>query len=121
MDEPPFIIDGARVLAHAALPSAGTAPAHAVAGGIPVEGAAGVAVVESLAEGATFLLYCDAEWATLGAEQHGDAASAQRTVQASFPALEWKPFRALSESEEAQLRTTREFLRDLARDFPGGT
>ena len=118
VDEPPFLIDGARVLAFAALDAR---DAHAVAGGIAVDGATRIAVTENLADGQTFLLYCNDAWETLGAESHGDVQGAQRAVRSQFPAIEWRPYRPLTPAEAAEIETTRAFLLSLARDFPGGT
>jgi hypothetical protein len=116
VDEPPFIIDGARVLAYAALgPGRGTA----LADGIALEASA-AAVAENLSDGAIFLLYCNEEWQTLAAEAHAGKPAAQDAARAQIPAIEWRDYRALSEAELAEIETTRAFLRDLARDFPGG-
>lgn len=120
MDEPPFLIDGARVLAYAALPPPDASRSHVVADGVPLGSATAAAVTENLADAAVFLLYCNADWETLVAEQHDTRADAQQAALAQFPALEWQDYRPLTESEAAQVETTREFLRDLSRDFPGG-
>ena len=117
MDEPPFLIDGARVLAYAEL-----APGHgaALAEGVALNASA-AAVAESLADGAIFLLYCNEEWQTLAAEAQASKAAAQDAARSQIPAIEWRDYRALSEAESAEIETTRAFLRDLVRDFPGGT
>ena len=118
MDEPPFLIDGARVLVYAGLDADG---GHAVVGGVALEAATAVAIAESLADGTTFLVYCNASWETLAAEAHADVASARRAVRAQLPSLAWRDYRALSEAEAAEVETTRAFLQELARDFPGGS
>ena len=115
MREPPFLIDGTRVLAYVAL---GPAPAATVADGVTLEARA-AAVTESLADGALFLLYCNEDWETLAAEPRNDLASAQRAVSAQFPKATWQPYRALTPAEAAEVETTRTFLQELARDFPG--
>ena len=117
VDEPPFLIDGARVLAYADL---GAGRDAALAGGIALNASA-VAVAEHLADGAIFLLYCNDEWQTLAAEVHASRVAATDAVRSQFPAIAWRDYRALSEAESAEIETTRAFLRDLARDFPGGT
>ena len=117
MDEPPFLIDGARVLAYAGLDAAG---GHAVVGGVALEAATAVAIAEGLADGTTFLLFCNESWETLAAETHADVAGAQRAARAQLPSLEWRDYRALSQAEAAEIETTRAFLQELARDFPGG-
>ena len=115
MDEPPFLIDGARVLAYGAL---GANPAAAVSGGIALD-ARGAAVTENLADGSIFLLFCDEDWQTLAAEPHGDAEGARRAGNAQFPQMQWQAYRALTAEESAEIETTREFLRELVRGFPG--
>src|SRR5688500_18067620 len=119
VDEPPFLIDGARVIAYAALPAASSTRMHAVVAGMPLEAATGVAVTENLADAATFVLYCDAQWRTLAVEEHGGAAAAQSAARAQYPDLEWIAYRQLTEAEAAEIETTRRFLRGLASDFPG--
>ena len=116
MDEPPFLIDGARVLAYGAV---GAMPGQAVADGITLNASA-VAITESLADGAIFAIFCNEDWQTLAAESQASVAAAKQAVQAQFPAVEWRDYRALTEAETAELQTTRAFLRDLANDFPGG-
>jgi hypothetical protein len=115
LEEPPFLIDGARVLAYAAL---GSAPMPAVAAGITLD-ARGVAVTENLSDGSIFLLFCGEDWQTLAAESHGDAEGARRAGKAQFPQMQWRAYRSLTAEEAAEIDTTREFLRELARGFPG--
>jgi hypothetical protein len=115
LNEPPFLIDGALVRAYAALPPR----SRALADGIPLDNASAVAIIESLAGGGAFLLFCNDDWETLAAEQHGDVETARRVAQGQFPAIAWIDYRPLTEAEAEQVQTTREFLRDLERDFPG--
>ena len=116
LNEPPFLIDGALVRVYAPLPPR----SHALADGIPLDNASAVTVVESLAGAGAFLLFCNDDWETLAAEQHADVESARAAARQQFPALAWIDYRPLSEPEAEQVETTREFLRDLERDFPGG-
>lgn len=116
MDEPPFLIDGARVLAYAEI---GPGRDAALAGGVALNASA-AAVAENLSDGAIFLLYCNDEWQTLAAEAHASKAAAQDAARSQFPAMAWRDYRALTEAESAEIETTRAFLRDLAQDFPGG-
>ena len=122
MDEPPFIVDGARVVAYAHLdpPSIGAHRSTVVAGGVPLESAAGLMIAENLADGAVFLLFCDDDWQTLAVEQHADAEAAEGRAKALFPEVgeTLKRYRPLSAGEQAEVESTRSFLRDLARDFP---
>ena len=109
------MIDGARVLAYGAL---GPAPAAAVAAGVTLEAHA-VAVTQSLADDAVFLLYCNDDWQTLVAEGHADEQGARQAATAQFPRLEWRAYRPLTPEESAEIASTREFLRELVRGFPG--
>jgi hypothetical protein len=115
VDEPPFLIDGARVLEYSAL---GTKPLAAMASGITLD-ARGVAVTENLSDGSIFLLFCDEHWQTLAAEGHVDAESARRAAKAQFPQMQWQSYRPLTAEESAEIESTREFLRELVRGFPG--
>ena len=118
MDEPPFLIDGARVLAYAAL---GEGRVHtAVAEGVALDQARAAAVIEALGDGAVYLLHCNERWETLAAEPHAGLEAAQDAARAQYPGIEWRPYRALSEEERAEIESTRAFLKDLTRDFPGG-
>lgn len=119
MDEPPFLIDGARVLAYAEV-GEGRAQT-AVAEGVVLDQARAAAVIESLADGATYLLHCNERWETLAAEPHAGLEAAQDAARAQYPGLEWRPYRELSEAESAEIASTRAFLQDLTRDFPGET
>lgn len=118
MDEPPFLIDGARVLAYA---SVGGVRAQGVAGGVAVDQVAAVAVTHDLAGGAVFLLHCNDRWETLAAEPHGSPEAAQEAARTHYPGIGWRAYRELTQAERAEIETTRAFLRDLTRDFPGGT
>ena len=117
MDEPPFLIDRARVLAHATLRHGIDPP---MAAGVPLDNATAAAVTENLADGAVFLLYCDDDWQTLAAESHASKSAAQEAARSHNPAIEWRDYRSLSDAEHAEIETTRAFLREIARDFPGG-
>src|SRR5687767_3612942 len=110
MDEPPFLIDGARVRAFAAIAKR---DAHAVADGIAIEGVTRIALTENLADGLTFLLFCNDAWETLGAESHRDVPAAERAAQWQFPGIEWRAYRALTQAEAEELETTRAFLQSL--------
>lgn len=122
--EPPFILDGARVLEYApfddAMRSGGRA--SAVVGGVAVGllDVAGLAVVEDLAKGVRYLLLCDADWATLSAETCADVPSARERGEAVFAGSTrlWRAYRDLTEAEAREIETTRAFLRELMASDP---
>ena len=117
VQEPPFLIDGALVVAHARFGE----PQSGVAGGVAIDDVRALVVTQSLADRATYLLYCNGDWETLAAERHGDTEAAQRAAGAHFPPVAWTSFRKLTAAEAAEVESTRAFLQDLTRDFPGGT
>ena len=119
MEEPPILLDGARVREFAAFEAA-AAIRHAFAAGVPIDNLAGLIIAEDLVEGGVFLLYCDDKWQTLAAERYPDAQQARLASQAQCEGLEWREYRALSAQETKEVETTRSFLRELVRDFPPG-
>jgi hypothetical protein len=124
MSEPPFLLDGARVLEYAPLDQAvRTAPgAHAVLGGVAVDPStvAGMVITEGLAQGELFLLHCNEQWETLAAGSVADPASAKASADVSFPgsARLWRPYRTLTAAELAEIESTRAFLRELLAQDP---
>ena len=125
LEEPPFVLDAARVLRYAALDfgAPGAAPSFVV-NGVPLDRAnlAGVAIAEALLDGTIFLLHCSARWETVSASQHPDRAAAEQAAASTYgPALaEWQDYRALTEEEQREIQTTRSFLQDLAAEEFGG-
>jgi hypothetical protein len=119
MDEPAFLIDAARVMRYASVEPRG-AGFVAVVGGVPLDAAAvkGLAVVESLVDGSIYLLHCNADWETVTASPHPTADDAQAFAAEAYADArqQWAPYRALTEDEEREVRTTREFLRELAAE-----
>ncbi len=120
-DEPPFLLDGARVLAYASIERTPSSPRHAsaVAGGTPVDldTVSRVVIAQGLADDSIFLLLCNERWETFAAETHADAASARRSCDATFRGLDvaWRDYRALTPEELAEMTTTRDFLREISR------
>lgn len=116
MREPEFLLDAARVMRYAAL-EAGERGYSAVAGGVPVdqENVAALAVVERLVDGKVFLLHCNRDWETIVATPHSDATEAERCGRELYAAARqrWTDYRALTAEEERELRSTKEFLKDL--------
>ena len=119
MREPEFLLDAARVVRWAAL-EAGAGGYNAIAGGVPVdqENVVALAVVERLVDGSVFLLHCNREWDTVAATEHSDAAEAERSGRELYAASkqQWSDFRALTAQEERELRSTREFLKELMNE-----
>ena len=83
---------------------------------------AGVAIAEALLDGTVYLLHCNARWETLSATPMPDVEAAEREAATTYgDALAgWTEYRALTEDEQAEIRTTRAFLRDLATEEFGG-
>jgi hypothetical protein len=121
--EPPFILDGARVVQYAPFDAQmkGTR-ASAVMGGVAVDllNVSGLVIVEDLATGNHFLLLCDEIWATLSAEPCGDVASGKARGENVFPGASrlWRPFRELTDAESREIESTRAFLRELMASDP---
>jgi hypothetical protein len=121
-DEPPFLLDGALVLAFARVRRDASSRRHAsaVAGGTPVDldTVTRVVIAQSLADDLVYLLLCNDRWENFAAETHADAEHARRWCDTIFRdvALEWSDYRALSDEELAEVATTRAFLRELVSD-----
>jgi len=125
-EEPPFVIDGARVVRYAIVDASGPgARRSGIAGdGVPVDfgSASRMLMAEDLLDGSIVLMHCNAEWMTVVAQRHPDLESAQRSADAACAglAVEWRPFRSLTAEERRELETTRSFLRELAREYGDG-
>jgi hypothetical protein len=124
MNEPPLLIDAARVAEFAMFDRAvaPTGRTSVSVGGVPVDlkSVAGVIVAESLADGGYFLLHCNDSWETLAASHYPDQAAARESAERAYSGLasQWKPFHDLSPEEVAEVETIRAFLRQLADEFP---
>jgi len=125
LEEPPFVLDAARVVRYAALDlgAPGVAPSFVV-NGVPMDRAnlARVAIAEALLDGAIFLLHCTDRWETVSASDHADVASAERAAASTYGAAlaGWTEYRALTEDEQREIQTTRSFLQELAAEEFGG-
>lgn len=121
-DEPPFLLDGAQVLAYARVKREGASPRHAsaVAGGTPVDldTVTRAAIVQSLADDIVYLLLCNERWETFAAEAHSDPAKARAWCDAIFRGVElqWTDYRALTDDELTEIGTTRRFLKEVTGD-----
>jgi len=117
MTEPDFMLDGARVLRFAYLEES-RGPYRTVVDGMPVDASivSRLVIVEDPVEEGVYLLHCNADWETVAASRFADADGAQRSADAAYESASprWQPYRALTEDEERQVQTTRQFLRELA-------
>ena len=118
-DEPPLLLDAARVLEYASFDDALRASpgSSAVVGGVAVDlnNVAGVVIAEGLAQGELFLLLCNDRWETLAAQTCADVAGAKARAEQAYPALSrlWRAYRELTGAEQAEIASTRNFLREL--------
>lgn len=126
MEEPPFMLDGARVVRYAVLDRAVThgAPISIVVDGVSLDThtVAGLAVAENLVDGSAYLLHCNSDWQTVGAAQHPGVQAAEQAAGTQFAGipLAWRAFRELTEAERREVETTRSFLREIAAEDPHG-
>ena len=119
MEEPPFLLDGARVVCHAILGAEAMQRGFSfVAGGVTVapSSVSRVAVTQSLLDDAVFLLHCNEQWETVAAAPADgpDAAKAAAAGAYDGIAIAWTPYRELTDEERGEIETTKRFLRELA-------
>ena len=127
MEEPPILLDGARVIEYAVVdPSVDPRGRLSFAvGGLAVDLASlrGLVIAENLVEGGVFLLHCDERWQTLAAGYYASADTARESAQQAYGALvaRWEPLHELSAEEQAEVETVRSHLREMAAfgDEPG--
>ena len=123
-DEPPFLLDGTHVVRYAVIDMSVPPPPHfnVVASGTPVDldTIRGLIVAEDLVNRGVYLLHCDDRWATVAAETFADADEAQRSAESRYAEVKmaWHRYRPLSDSEKREVEVTREFLREIAAEFP---
>jgi hypothetical protein len=124
MDEPPILLDGARVLEYAALSGTAGGPnaMHGLAAGVPLGPGvvSRLVIAENLIEGGVFLIHCDAEWGTVIGESYPDVDSARVAAGEAYreETIEWLRFRELTAQEAREVETTRAFLREITAEFP---
>jgi hypothetical protein len=119
MTEPPFLLDAARVVAFALIdPAMFPERTVSVEGGVPLDldVVRGVAITESLLDAQVYLLHCTSDWLTLAAGAYADVASARAAADSAYPGLaaQWQQYRSLTAAEQAEIETTRAFLKDIA-------
>ena len=116
--EPPFLLDGARVVWHAILGADAARRGYSfVAGGVTVDphSVSRLVVTESLLDGAVSLLHCNERWETVAAAAAGDADAARAAASKAYDIdIPWTPFRELTAAEREEMATTARFLRELA-------
>ena len=122
--EPPFLLDGTHVVRYALIDKSAPPPPHfsVVAAGIPVDldTVSRLVVAEDLVKGGVYLMHCNDDWASVAAETFPDADAAQSSAEARYAGVKasWHRYRALSDSERREVDVTREFLREIAAEFP---
>jgi hypothetical protein len=122
--EPPFLLDGHHVVRYGLIDTSRPPPPHfsVVAGGVPVDldTVSRLVIAEDLVTGGFYLLHCNDDWATVAADGFADADSAQQDALQRYAgvALAWHRYRELTDRERREVETTREFLREIAADFP---
>jgi len=121
LEEPPFVLDAARVLRYATLdPGPRGWRSAVVVNGVPMDAAnlAGIAIAEALLDGTVFLLHCNDRWETVSATHLPDVEAAEREAATTYgDALPgWTEYRALTDEEQSEIQTTRAFLRDIAAE-----
>lgn len=122
MEEPPFLIDGTRVVEYAEVDASRLAGKHV---SVVVSGVAlgdtlrAVAIAEDLVKDGVFALHCNDRWETVAAERFLEAEAARAAVERAYGmALPWQPYRELTAKERSEVDTTRAFLREIAAEFP---
>jgi len=124
MQEPPMMLDGARVLEYAPFVDEARPRGRAstVVNGVAVDldNIAGVVMTADLVHDRVYLLHCNKDWQTVAAETYADAESARAAANAAYEGISggWRRFRPLTAEEEAEVSSTTRFLRELAEDFP---
>lgn len=119
-----MLLDSARVVEYATFDAGAKAAARgsAVVGGVAVdfESVSGVVIAEDLVKGATFLLHCNADWATVAAGTYPDVEAARASAESAYAGtpITWTRFRELSAEERAEIESTSRFLRELIADYP---
>lgn len=120
MEEPPFMLDGARVHEFARFDDAIRASGHAsaVVGGVAVDfdSISGLVIVEELVKGQFFLLHCNDHWETVASGTYAGVDQARLASEAAYPGVKrlWTRYRELTPEEAAEVETTGRFLREIA-------
>jgi hypothetical protein len=115
--EPPFLLDGARILEYGSVARPAGGRASVVVNGVGLDPGilTRVAIVRTLQDDTLFILHCNDRWETIAAEPHADSASARDAAAVAYGpnAVSWRAFRALTDEESREIESTRVFLREL--------
>lgn len=119
--EPPMVLDGAHVLEYAPFDeklSSGGGSAVVSGVAVDLQNVYGLVIVQDLATDALFLLHCNRDWETIAAATIADVASGRAQAEQAFPGVArlFRPFRSLTAGEQAEVASTRAFLRELLAD-----
>ncbi len=118
-NEPPFLLDGARVACYAILGDAAMRRGFSfVAGGVSISPASvsRMVVTENLLDETRFLLHCNEHWETVAAAPVPDVEAAKAAAAQAYEGIDipWTTYRPLTDAERREMQTTTEFLRELA-------
>ena len=121
-DEPPVLIDGSRVMefAHVTAPPGQRIAAVVEGVSLDLDTVSRLVVAEDFVKGGVFLMHCNGDWETLAAAHYADREAARAAAEAAYAgaSVAWTPFRALTPAEQREVETTRDFLREIAAEFP---
>jgi hypothetical protein len=117
--DPPFLLDGARVVLHAILGEEAVRHGYSVVvGGVTLDprSVSRLVVTESLLDQAVFLQHCNEDWETVAAGAARDVEAAKAAAAQAYEGIDiaWTPFRELTPAEREEMATTARFLRELA-------
>lgn len=119
MNEPPILLDGARVIEYAILDAA----ARGVVDGMAIgsDAVSRLVIAENLVEAGVFLIHCNDEWSTVIGESYADPDSARVAAREAYRGgIDWARLRDLTEEEAREVEITRAFLREITAEFPPG-
>lgn len=124
--EPPVILDSTRVLFYAATGGAdaytGRITMHTGRTGDLVELAPvpRLAICEQLANGELLIMHCDESWAVLAVQGSPSIDAAKAISERAYSGItsKWKPYRALSAEELAEVAEERAILERLHKEYP---
>ncbi len=120
MEEPPILLDGARVLEFATLDSPANRARRfsTIAGGVPValDSVSRLVIAQNLVEDAVFLMHCEPDWTSVVVQNFPDVETARKAANAAYAELDvpWTKLHELTPAEEREVATTRAFLREIA-------
>ncbi|HYC37824.1 MAG TPA: hypothetical protein VEC19_15455 [Usitatibacter sp.] len=120
--EPPFMLDGARVVAYAELDASRASRfSSAVVAGVTLDPGqvAGLVIAENLVDGGLFMLHCNRDWETIAAAGYATEQDARESAEHAYAgvAIGWRAYRELTPEERQEVETTRAFLREIAEEF----